>query len=222
MAKSLFLLHARPVNQLQLLLLCLAGWINRNQQQVIEYLQEEVRVLKEQLGKRPRFNDEQRRRLAAKARKIHPQRLQWLSPLVSPRTLLEWHRRLVARKYDGTAKRAPGRPPTGAPVRELILQMARQNGSWDYTRIQGTLRNLGYKVGRGTVAKILKEAGLGSGAPTKERDYLDRVSADPLGGDGGGGLFHGGGVDRAGVDPLPRFLCDAVSYARGAHCRYYL
>jgi transposase InsO family protein len=160
MAKSLFLLHARPVNQLQLLLLCLAGWINRNQQQVIEYLQEEVRVLKEQLGKRPRFNDEQRRRLAAKARKIHPQRLQWLSTLVSPRTLLEWHRRLVGRKYDGTAKRAPGRPPTGAPVRELILQMARQNGSWGYTRIQGALRNLGYKVGRGTVAKILKEAGL--------------------------------------------------------------
>ena len=72
MAKSLFLLHPRPVNQLQLLLLCLAGWINRNQQQVIEYLQEEVRVLKEQLGKRPRCNDEQRRRLAAKARKIHP------------------------------------------------------------------------------------------------------------------------------------------------------
>ncbi|HWH70162.1 MAG TPA: hypothetical protein VNT26_12310, partial [Candidatus Sulfotelmatobacter sp.] len=82
------------MNPLQLLLFCLAGWVNRNQQHVIEYLQEEVLVLKEQLGKRPCFNDDQRRRLAAKAKKIHPDRLKGLTTLVSPRTLLEWHQRL--------------------------------------------------------------------------------------------------------------------------------
>ena len=64
------LLPTTGVNHLQFFLLCLAGWVNRNQQNAIEYLQEEVKVLKEQLGKKPRFNDDQRRRLAAKAKKI--------------------------------------------------------------------------------------------------------------------------------------------------------
>ena len=63
------------MNLLQFFMICLAGWINRNQQNVIEYLQEEVRVLKEQLGKKPRFNDDQRRRLAAKAQKLRRDRL---------------------------------------------------------------------------------------------------------------------------------------------------
>ena len=77
------------VNALQLLLLFLAGWLNRNQQDIIEYLQEEVKVLKEQLGKRPRFNDDQRRRLAAKARKIGRDRLHRLASIVTPQTLLD-------------------------------------------------------------------------------------------------------------------------------------
>ena len=58
------------MNPLRLLLLCFAGWMNRRQQLVIEYLQEEIRVLREQLGRRPRFKDNQRRRLAAKGRPI--------------------------------------------------------------------------------------------------------------------------------------------------------
>ena len=53
------------VNALELQLICVAGWLNRNQQDVIQYLREEMKVLKEQLGKRPRFNDDQRRRLAS-------------------------------------------------------------------------------------------------------------------------------------------------------------
>jgi hypothetical protein len=58
------------VNALQLLLICLAGWLNRNQQLVVEYLQEEIKILKEQLAKKPRFTDQQRRRPAAKAHKL--------------------------------------------------------------------------------------------------------------------------------------------------------
>jgi hypothetical protein len=76
------------VNQYQFILICLAGWINRNQQNVIEYLQEEVKVLKEQLEKKPRFNDDQRRRLAPKAKKIGLQRLKAIAGIVIPRTLL--------------------------------------------------------------------------------------------------------------------------------------
>jgi len=148
------------VNALQLLLICFAGWINRNQQNVIEYLQQEVRVLREQLGRRPRFNDDQRRRLAAKAKKIGRDQLQRFASIVTPQTLLDWHRRLIARKYDGSSARSPGRPPTPAEVRELILTMARENRAWGYTRIQGALMNLGHEIGRGTIAKILNEAGV--------------------------------------------------------------
>jgi transposase InsO family protein len=80
--------------------------------------------------------------------------------IVTPDTLLAWHRRLIARKYDSSQKRKPGRPVTAAGIRELILKMARENRSWGYTRIQGALANLRHEVGRGTIAKILREAGL--------------------------------------------------------------
>jgi hypothetical protein len=92
------------VNQYQFILICLAGWINRNQQNVIEYLQKEVKVLKEQLGKKPRFNDDQRRRLATKTKKNGLQRLKEIAAIVTPRTLLDWHQRLIARKYNGSGE----------------------------------------------------------------------------------------------------------------------
>ena len=155
-------------------MLCLAGWIHRNQQHAIEYLQEEVKVLKEQLGKKPRFNDDQRRRLAAKAKKLRLEGLKRLAAIATPRTLLAWHQRLIARKYDGSAKRSAGRPATPAEVRDLILRMAAQNLTWGYTRLQGALQNLGYEIGRGTIAKVLKQAGVDpapgrqKGTPWKE------------------------------------------------------
>ena len=74
----------------RLLLICLAGWMNRNQQDVIEYLREEVRVLKEHLGpKRLRFTDNQRLRLARKAKKLKFGRLKGIASIVTPQTLLE-------------------------------------------------------------------------------------------------------------------------------------
>jgi hypothetical protein len=101
--------------------------MNRHQQVVIEYLQEEIRVLKEQLGKRPRFNGDQRRRLAVKGKSVGRKDLLRLASIVTPDTLLAWHRRLIARKYDGSAQRSPGRPSTPGEVRELILRMAAEN-----------------------------------------------------------------------------------------------
>jgi hypothetical protein len=156
------------MNHLQFFLLCLAGWINRNQQNVIEYLQEEVKVLEEQLSKRPKFNDDQRRRLAGKAKKLGREGLWRVATLVSPRTSLAWHQRLIARKYDGSVKRSAGRPPTPAEVRDLILRLATQNRSWGYTRLQGALQNLGHEIGRGTIAKVLKEAGMDP-APERQK-----------------------------------------------------
>jgi len=145
---------------LRFLLVCFSGWMNHRQRLIIEYLQEEIRVLQEQLGKRPRFNDDQRRRLAAKGKSIGRKDLARFASIVTPDTLLAWHRRLIAKKYDSSKKRKPGRPPTKVDIRELVLRMARENRSWGYTRIQGALANLRHEVGRGTIANILREAGL--------------------------------------------------------------
>jgi len=154
------------MNPVAFLVLCTAGWMNRNQQGVIEYLQEEVRVLKELLGKKPRFNDDQRRRLASKAKRLGRTALDRFARLVTPNTLLAWHRRLVAQKYDGSRARQAGRPKTKAEIQELILQLARENRSWGYARIQGALANLRHEISRGTIANVLKAAGL-EPAPTR-------------------------------------------------------
>ena len=146
---------------LQFLMLVFAGWVNRHQQEMIEYLQEENRFLRAQLGgKRLRFTDVQRRRLARRAHQIGRRGLAEIATLVSPDTLLRWYRELVARKYDGSKKRGPGRPRTSAEVQRLILEMAGDNPRWGYTRIQGALRNLGYEIGRNTIKRILIENGL--------------------------------------------------------------
>ncbi len=105
-------------------MLIFAGWVNRRQQDVIEYLQEENRVLREQLsGKRLLFTDRQRRRLAAKAKAIGRKGLFEISTLVAPDTLLRWYRWLIAKKYDGSKRRTVGRPKTAVEIEELILQM---------------------------------------------------------------------------------------------------
>jgi transposase InsO family protein len=146
---------------LQFLVSILAGWVNRSQQDVIEYLQAENQVLREQLGDgRLLFNDGQRRRLAAKARKIGRKGLFEIETLVTPDTLLRWYRRLIAKKYDGSQARRAGRPKTAAEIEQLILRMARDNPRWGYTRIRGALYNLGHEIGRNTIKRILLESGI--------------------------------------------------------------
>jgi hypothetical protein len=127
------------MHPLSLLVTCVAGWMNGHQQALIEYLQEEVRVLKAQVGKRPHFTDDQRRRLGIRAKAVGRKGLMRFASIVTPDTLLAWHRRLIAQKYDSSQRRRPGRPRTAADLQELILRMARGNRSWDYTRIQGAL-----------------------------------------------------------------------------------
>ena len=134
---------------------------------MIDYLQEENRILRDQLGnKRPRLTDDQRRRLALKANKLGRKVLAKLDTLFTPNTLLGWHRKLIARKYDVSRKRGPGRPRAMEQIRELIVKFAEANGTWGYTRIRGALANLGYRVGRNTIARTLKEHGI---EPAPER-----------------------------------------------------
>ncbi|HET9626388.1 MAG TPA: hypothetical protein VFP84_33735, partial [Kofleriaceae bacterium] len=146
---------------LQFLLLVFAGWVNRHQAEVVVYLQEENRVLREQLGdRRLRFTNAQRRRLAVKGRAIGRRTLEQLGGLVTPDTILRWYRELIAKKYDGTAQRRGGSPGTATSLQHLVVQFATENPSWGYTRIRGALRNLGHDLGRNTIKRILSKHGV--------------------------------------------------------------
>src|SRR4029450_5350056 len=147
--------------------IAVAGWMNQKQQHAIQYLREENRVLREQLGtRRLRFTDDQRRRLAAKAKLVGRRVLNDIADLVTPDTLLGWHRKLIAEKYDGSAKRGPGRPRTTNEIENLVIRMAQDNRDWGYRRILGAISNLGHNLARGTIANILKKQGI---QPAPER-----------------------------------------------------
>jgi putative transposase len=151
----------------RLVLLMFAGWVNRHQLDVIEYLQEENRVLKNRLGgRRIRFTDVERRRLARKAQALGRKVLNELETMVTADTLLRWYRELIASKWNYSHRRGPGRPRVMTVIADLIVQMALENPSWGYTRIRGALGNLGHQVGRGTIANILNENGI---EPAPER-----------------------------------------------------
>src|SRR6266849_2746611 len=152
---------------LSFLLMIAAGWVQRHQLIVIEFLQAENRLLKARLrGRRIRFTDAERALLARKAKALGRKALLELDTIVSPDTLLRWHRRLVAQKWNFTHRRGPGRPGIMRHIAELIVRMAQENPRWGYTRIQGALANLSHKVGRGTVANVLKRNGI---EPSPER-----------------------------------------------------
>jgi putative transposase len=146
----------------QLFVVTVAGWINEHQQDVIDYLVEENRVLKGQLrGRRLRLTDDERRRLAVKGKALGRRVLERMAHIVTPDTIMAWYRRLIARKWDYSAKRKkPGRPRVETQIVDLVLRIARANSRWGYTRIKGALTHLGHEVSRGTIANILKENGI--------------------------------------------------------------
>src|SRR5262252_5282679 len=119
-------------------------------------------------GRRLRLNDDHRRRLASKAKRLGRKMLAAVATIVTPETLLAWHRRLIAQKYDGSWQRGPGRPRTSGKIEALVVKMATENRDWAYRRILGALWNLGHRIGRGTVANILENNGI-EPAPERKR-----------------------------------------------------
>ncbi|MBK8980697.1 MAG: transposase [Planctomycetes bacterium] len=166
---------------LRLLLVIFAGWVHREQARTIAYLIEENRVLREQLGsRRLRLTDDQRRRLAAKGAALGRRLLARVATIVTPDTILRWHRRLIAAKWTYPSRRV-GRPGIMKEIRTLIVRMAAENSTWGYCRIQGELKKLGHCVATSTVAKTLKEHGIkpSPDRPTSWRAFL-RSHADVI------------------------------------------
>src|SRR5450759_3643336 len=132
-----------------------AGRVDGSRQLEILVLRHQLRVLQRTSG-RPQLRTVDRVLLAAASRAIPRER--WVTFLVTPATLLRWHRELVRRKgtYRGAGR--PGRPPIDPAVRALILRLARENPRWGCVRIEGELRKLGLRVAATTIRTLLRTA----------------------------------------------------------------
>jgi putative transposase len=164
----------------QILVAALAGWITRQQDAAIEYLREENSVLKQQLGrKRLRLTDDQRRRLSVLGKALGRRALTDIASLVTPDTILRWHRQLVAEKWT-YKRRSPGRPRVMQIISDLVVRMARENRRWGYTRIEGALHNLGHRVSRTTISNILKRNHQGIDNRLIEPEERTRSASDAV------------------------------------------
>jgi putative transposase len=123
----------------------------------IVVLRHELAVLRRRIG-RPPFTTADRTFLAAASRLLSRDRWQSLF-MVTPATVLRWHRRLIARRW--TYGRRTGRPPISREIRELVVRLARENPGWGYQRIVGELKGLGIAVSATTVRKLLRGSHLG-------------------------------------------------------------
>lgn len=149
------------------LLACLTGSVDQELLLRNEYLATENRSLRNQVKGRLRLTNDERMSLAELGKQLGRKALEEVAQIVRPETILAWHRRLVARKFDGAKNRsALWRPPTPKSLENLVLQLARENRSWGYKRIVGALDNVGRQVSRETGANLLKRHGM---APAPER-----------------------------------------------------
>jgi transposase len=146
--------------------------INERMARRVDYLHEEVRVLKEALAAatgtiRIDFTADQRRRLALKGKLRTAEERRACCQIVRPETILAWFRQLASDKYDSSDTRKVGRPRKASEIRRLVVEMARDNPGWGYTKMRDAMRGLKIEIGRTTVASILADAGV---EPAPERN----------------------------------------------------
>jgi Homeodomain-like domain len=134
-----------------------------------EYVVAENRILRNQIDGRVQLTDAERQTLAVIGKKLGKQALEEVATIVKPATILAWHRKLVAQKFDGSEQRkSVGRPRVDKELEDLVMQMAKENRSWGYDRIAGALAELGYDISDQSVGNILKRRGLPT-APERQK-----------------------------------------------------
>lgn len=152
------------------LVVALVEYVRTQQELVIEYIQLENQVLREQIGgNRVLLNDDQRRLLAVKGKSLGRSQLAKMATIAQADTILRWHRELIEPhgSFQPRDNRV-GRPPVNQEIVDLVLRMARENESWGYKRIAGALHNLRCSICSSTVANILKRHGV-EPAPSRKR-----------------------------------------------------
>ncbi len=133
-----------------------------------DYLVTENRILRNQIKGRVPLTNVERQSLAEIGKELGKQALEEIVTIVKPDTILAWHRKLVARKFNGAAQRkSVGRPRIDKELEDLVVQMAKENRGWGYDRIAGALAHLGCEISDQTVGNILKRRGLPT-APDRE------------------------------------------------------
>jgi putative transposase len=139
-----------------------------------EYLITENRVLRSQIKGRLRLSNPERIQLAEIGKRLGRKALAEVAQIVRPETILGWHRKLIAKKFDGSKQRArPAPADSTGDIETLILRLARENRNWGYRRIVGALANLGHEVSHQTVANVLARNGLPP-APERGKQMLWR------------------------------------------------
>ena len=159
---------------LHLVLAVLTGWLDRQERQAIAYLMEENRVLRRQLGQqRLQFTNADRRRLAVRGHRLGGQVLRQIATIVTPDTILRWSSAACCAEVDLSEQtiRPPWCSRRDSPPGRAV---AEENPTWGYTRIQGALNNVGHRVGRSTIARILKAHGVSPvpARPTSWQTFL--------------------------------------------------
>jgi hypothetical protein len=156
-----------------------------------EYLIAENRILRKRIKGQVKLTDAERTTLAKIGKKLGSKILKEVATVVTPKTILDWHRRLVAKKFDtkrcdahhrGSAQRRsnkPGRPPIDAEVEKLIVRFAKENATWGYDRIVGVLKDLGHTVCDETVGNVLRRRGI---EPLRNRDWSSSRTVPPYSG----------------------------------------
>ncbi len=134
-----------------------------------EYLVAENKILRNQIKGRIRLNDKERITLAEIGKRLGREALKDISNTFTPDTILSWHRRLIAKKFDGSKrKEVPGRPRVETDVEELVIKFAKENIDLGYDRIVGALKNLGHSINDETVGNILKRNGIETAPDRKQ------------------------------------------------------
>jgi transposase len=132
-----------------------------------DYLMAEYRILRNKIDGRVQLTDHERRELAEIGAKLGKQALAAIATVAQPDTILAWHRKFANQTVDTSAPpKSVGRPRVAPEIEEWVIRMARENRSWGYDRIQGSLKHLGYTISDQTVGNILSRHGI---APAPER-----------------------------------------------------
>jgi putative transposase len=126
-----------------------------------EYLITENRILRQQIRGHVRLSDGERKVLATMGKKLGKKALEEVAAIVKPDTILAWHRKLVAKTFDGSQQRkALDRPMINEELEALVVRLAQENRRWGYDRIPGALAQLGYTISDQTVGNVLKRHGI--------------------------------------------------------------